>query len=70
MFPTKAITAWRAASEPGRLWICGSYFHFSQGEWSAPEGFDLSPAATRGRTDPVYAVTARKVGGDANCAVE
>ena len=29
--PTKAITAWREASEPGRLWICGCYFHFSRG---------------------------------------
>ena len=23
MFPTKAISAWRQASEPARLWICG-----------------------------------------------
>ena len=59
MFPTKAITAWREASEPGRLWICGCYFHFCRPVFSAPEGFDISP--NPGRTDPVYAVTARKL---------
>ena len=59
MFPTKAISAWRLASEPARLWICGSYFRYSVNEgWSAPEGRDLSPHP--GRSDPVYVVSARK----------
>ena len=60
MFPTKAITAWREASEPARLWICGSYFHYSvPGGFTPPKGQDLSPHP--GRSDPVYAVSARKV---------
>lgn len=59
MFPTKAISAWRLASEPARLWIAGSYFHYSvPGGFTAPEGVDISPYP--GRSDPVYAVTARK----------
>jgi len=61
MFPTKAIAAWRLASEPGRLWICGSYFHYTGG-FTAPEGRDLSP--NPGRSDPVYAVSARKTSRD------
>ena len=59
MFPTKAITAWREASEAGRVWICGAYFHYADAAFSPPEGLDLSPYP--GRTDPLYAVTARKV---------
>ena len=60
MFPTKAIKAWREASEPARLWICGCYFHYSVVDgWTAPAGVDLSP--NPGRSDPVYAVSARKV---------
>jgi len=58
MFPTKAITAWREASEPARLWICGSYFHFAGG-FTPPTGLDLSPYP--GRSDPVYVVSARKL---------
>ena len=59
MFPTKAITAWREASEPARLWICASYFHYSlPSGFTSPEGIDMSPHP--GRSDPVYAVTARK----------
>lgn len=58
MFPTKAITAWRLASEPERLWICGSYIHFCGG-FTAPVGEDISPHP--GRSDPVYAVHARKL---------
>ncbi|EOD26472.1 hypothetical protein EMIHUDRAFT_205525 [Emiliania huxleyi CCMP1516] len=55
MFPTKAIAAWREASEPARLWICGAYFHYSvPGGFTPPEGVDLSPHA--GRSDPVYAL--------------
>jgi SAM-dependent methyltransferase len=59
MFPTKAISAWREASEPGRLWICGAYFHYAKGDFSPPKGLDLSPHA--GRSDPLYAVTAKKL---------
>jgi len=58
MFPTKAINAWRRASEPARLWICGSYFHYAGG-FTAPVGEDLSPYP--GRADPLYAVSAQKV---------
>jgi len=58
MFPTKAITAWRLASEPERLWICGAYVHFCGG-FSAAVGEDISPHP--GRSDPVYAVHARKL---------
>ena len=48
------------ASEPARLWICASYFHYSVPDgFTAPEGLDLSPYP--GRSDPVYAVSARKV---------
>ena len=58
MFPTKAIDAWRRASEPERLWICGSYFHFcGQDLFTAPVGEDHSAGP---RSDPVYAVYARK----------
>ena len=57
MFPTKAIAAWRAASEPERLWICGSYFHFTGG-FDPPQGRDISPYPSR--SDPVYVVQARK----------
>ena len=60
MFPTKAIKAWREASEPGRLWICGAYFHYSvPNGWAGPHAHDLSP--NPGRSDPVYAVSARKM---------
>lgn len=60
MFPSKAIAAWRTASEPARLWICGSYFKYSVPDgFTPPKGFDISPYP--GRTDPVYAVSARKV---------
>ena len=58
MFPSKAIAAWRLASEPERLWICGAYIHFTTG-FTPPVGEDLSPHP--GRTDPVYAVHARKL---------
>jgi len=61
MFPTKAIAAWRLASEPERLWICGAYVHYTGG-FTPPVGEDLSPGHTHGRTDPVYAVHARKLG--------
>ena len=60
MFPTKAIAAWRLASEPARLWICGSYFHYAGG-FTPPEGADISPYP--GRSDPVYVVSARRKGG-------
>jgi hypothetical protein len=60
MFPTKAISAWRLASEPARLWICGCYFHYAGG-FDAPVGRDLSP--NPGQSDPVYAVSARKAHG-------
>ena len=68
MFPTKAIKAWREASEPSRLWICGSYFHYCKTNFSKPEGFDISPNLMANyppkarATDPLYAVTARKQG--------
>ena len=58
MFPSKAIAAWRMASEPERLWICGAYFHFTGG-FTEPVGEDISPYP--GRADPVYAVSARKL---------
>ena len=59
MFPTKAIRAWREASEPARLWICGAYFVYSvPNGFTPPAGRDLSPHP--GRSDPVYAVSARK----------
>jgi len=58
MFPSKAIRAWREASEPERLWICGAYFHFSGG-FTPPHGEDISPYP--GRSDPVYVVHARKL---------
>ena len=57
MFPTKAIAGWRQAREPERLWICGSYIHFTGG-FTAPVGEDISPRP--GRSDPLYAVHARK----------
>ena len=60
VFPTKAITAWREASEPARLWICGAYFHYSvPGGFTPAEGEDISPYP--GRSDPLYVVSARKV---------
>lgn len=67
MFPTKAIRAWREASEPARLWICGAYFHYTGG-WTAPVGVDISPYP--GRTDPVYAVSARKLPAPTQPAAE
>ena len=63
MFPTKAIRAWREASEPERLWICGAYFHYSGG-FTAPSGKDISPYP--GRSDPVYVVHAHKRAGAAH----
>ena len=68
MFPTKATRAWREASEPARLWICGSFFHFTPkgagggSGFSPPVGLDLSPHG--GRSDPVYVVSARKLADD------
>ena len=69
MFPTKAIAAWREASEPGRLWICAAYLHYTTSGghtsgghtsgFSPPVGVDLSPHP--GRSDPLYAVSARKL---------
>ena len=59
MFPTKAISAWRQASEPARLWIAASYFRYSvPGGFTPAEGADISPHP--GRSDPLYVVSARK----------
>ena len=68
MFPTKAIRAWREASEPERLLICGFYFHFAGG-FDAPKGEDITAwefgdmvqtVPRPAHLDPLYAVSAHK----------
>ena len=68
MFPTKAIRAWREASEPERLLICGFYFHFAGG-FDAPKGEDITAwefgdmvqtTPRPAHLDPLYAVSAHK----------
>lgn len=56
-FPTKAIAAWLYADDRGHLSLVRTYFEQS-GCWREITTMDLSP--NPGRTDPLYAVWARR----------
>ncbi len=60
-FVPKTIEAWNAASPSGRMWIAASYLHYAGG-FTPPQAEDLSPPRILG--DRLYAITARKEGGD------
>jgi SAM-dependent methyltransferase len=58
MFPTKAVTIWRALTGPQkRAELIAAYFGASEG-WTQPTFVDRSP----GGADPAYVVHAAKVG--------
>ncbi|KAK4522849.1 hypothetical protein GAYE_PCTG30G0739 [Galdieria yellowstonensis] len=56
-FPTKAVSIWLASNDMQRVYIVGSFFHYS-GMFTTPRAYDLSP--NFGITDPLYMVTANK----------
>lgn len=56
-FWTKAVAVWRALNDEGHARLVEMYFNLSE-RFDAPETHDLSP--TPGRTDPMFAVTARR----------
>ena len=56
-FWTKAVAVWRALNDEGHGKLVAMYFDLSE-RFEAPEAHDLSPAP--GRTDPMFAVTARR----------
>ena len=61
-FPTKAIAIWTSTGDLDHLWIVGSYFHYSHGEFTAPVSKDITlPASQGGTGDPMYVVEAYKV---------
>lgn len=59
-FPTKAVAVWRAMDDMNHARLVGYYFAESGG-FEAPEFTDLSPDP--GRSDPLFMVTARTLGG-------
>ena len=61
MFPTKAVAIWKTLDDGQRGQLIASYFTASGG-WDPPTTQDLSPGPP-GRSDPVYAVSARKAVG-------
>jgi len=58
MFPTKAIAVWRALDDADRARLVGYYF-VEAGGFEEPNFVELSPA--QGETDPLFAVTARRL---------
>jgi len=56
-FWTKAVAVWRALDDEGHCKLVDMYFRLA-GRFDEPEVRDLSPAP--GRTDPMFAVTARR----------
>ena len=59
MFPTKAVRLWRTGSDQGHLDLVGSYLEYA-GEFEDMKGGLINPE-DRGRGDPLFAVTARKI---------
>ncbi|GJQ14575.1 hypothetical protein GpartN1_g6366.t1 [Galdieria partita] len=57
-FPTKAVSVWLSSNDLQRVYIVGSFFHYTA-MFSAPTAYDLSP--NWGITDPLYMVTASKL---------
>ena len=57
-FPTKAIRGWLANDDATRMRIVGAYFDFTEG-FGEPTLQHRNPGA---RTDPLYAVWARRLG--------
>jgi hypothetical protein len=49
-------------NDAGHIWLVGSYFHFTQG-FGAPVVHDIT--AKPGYVDPMYVVSATKLGGGA-----
>ena len=60
MFPTKAVAVWQSLDDRRRGQLIGSYFT-SSGGWEDIALYDISPN-TGAYSDPVYVVSARKVG--------
>lgn len=58
MFPTKAVAIWRALSDADRAGLIDMYFHVSEA-FGERDIHNLSPRP--GRSDPLYAVVARRV---------
>jgi hypothetical protein len=59
-FPTKAVAAWQMLDDRGHMRLVADYFRRS-GAFEPATALDLSP--NRGRSDPVYAVVARRQSG-------
>lgn len=57
-FPTKAIAIWTSTGDLDHCWIVGAYYHYAGG-FEAPYVLDISP--NKGRSDPMYVVSARKL---------
>lgn len=57
MFPTKAVRIWQVLRDERRAELVRAYFHYAGG-YDEPLFQDLSPQP--GRSDPLYAVWARK----------
>ena len=58
-FPTKAIRAWLATDDAGRIEIVKAML-VASGAWKKIESFDRSPSSKKG--DPLFAVVARSSG--------
>lgn len=57
-FPTKAIAAWHALDDRGRMALVARFF-LEAGNWEAIEAFDRSPQGALAH-DPLFAVVARR----------
>ncbi|MGE5595038.1 MAG: class I SAM-dependent methyltransferase [Hyphomicrobiales bacterium] len=61
-FPNKAVAVWQMLDDRGHADLVNAYFAYS-GSFEQAMAYDLSPAP--GRSDPLYAVMARRKGGPA-----
>ena len=60
MFSMKAVAVWQALDEAQKAQLIASYFG-SAGGWDSPQTVEISPRPGF-YTDPLYVVSARKVG--------
>lgn len=58
MFPTKAVAVWMSLDDRGHIDLVGSYFRRS-GRFAEIRAYDASPGR---RSDPLFAVAARRAG--------
>ena len=60
-FPPKVVALWSATGDRGHAQIVTAYFHYAGG-FDEAETLDLSPDPRR--SDPLYVVQARRLGGE------